>query len=86
MLVNLKLLRNKQFENDFLRADIITNCESGVVTSSSHYIPPESSSQQLLIAKNADIGNCFIRSRIVFENTAGKNLAGYSNPVFISSN
>lgn len=86
MLVNIELLRNKQFENDFLRADIITNCESGVVTSSSHYIPPESSSQQLLIAKNADIGNCFIRSRIVFENTAGKNLAGYSNPVFISSN
>ena len=85
MLVNIELMRNKPFKNDFLRADIITNCESGVVTSSSHYIPPESSSQQLLIAKNADIRNCFIRSRIIFENTAGKNLAGYSNPVFISS-
>ncbi|MDO6566337.1 acyltransferase family protein [Alteromonas sp. 1_MG-2023] len=85
MLVNIALLRNKPYKNDFLRADIITNCENGSVTASSHYIPPESSSQQLLIAKNADVENCFIRSRVVFENTAGKNLAGYSNPVFISS-
>lgn len=80
--IAVNIVRKSPYENDFMRADIISNCGHDDAVLSSTYMPPEQNQFQSLIVL-AEENNCFVRARIVRETVEGNDLSAYSNPIFI---
>ncbi|MGQ8364653.1 acyltransferase family protein [Glaciecola sp. 1036] len=81
--VNLSFVRNEQYKDDFMRADIITNCGPSGVALSSDYVPPEKSRSLLFLPVNKKVQQCYVRTRLVRETPEEHDLSAYSNPIFI---
>lgn len=84
-LANVNITRGERYSQDFMKLDVITNCIDGKVTVIEHLLPPETSRQQVMIAKAKNIEQCFVRARISRETAEDDNLSAYTNPVFVRS-
>jgi hypothetical protein len=81
--VDISAIRSASYKTDFLRFDLITNCNNDEVSVRSTLLAPEESSVSLLLPIMDQDGACFLRSRIVRESFEENKLSAYSNPVFV---
>jgi len=83
LAVEINVERNTQFSQDFLRVDLITNCNATEVYANSEIMAPEESSMSVFLPVAEDAGACFLRSRVVRETPEENDLSAYSNPIFV---
>lgn len=84
LAVEVIVERNIEYENDFLRVDVISNCSDTEVTAKDRLLAPETNSFSLFLRTEAAGGRCFVRSRVVRETPEEHDLSAYSNPIFVS--
>jgi peptidoglycan/LPS O-acetylase OafA/YrhL len=83
LTVDIKVERSETYADDFLRFDLITNCNNDEAIVRSKLMAPEESKLSWLLPITEENGRCFVRSRVVRESLEENKLSAYSNPIFI---
>ncbi|MBF7072155.1 acyltransferase family protein [Glaciecola sp. MH2013] len=84
--VKLRVKVAEQYQNEYFRSDIITNCGSESAKVNSKLLAPKEESMSLLLpisASSQKSKHCYLRSRVSLESNDGDRLSAYSNPIFI---
>ncbi|MDT0627680.1 VanZ family protein [Alteromonas sp. W364] len=85
LAVELSVTKSPEYSSDYLRFELISNCNREETTLESKLLPPEQDTMSVVfpIFDKKRGEQCYVRSRVIRESVEKNRLSAYSNPIFI---